>query len=70
MQFSTCAFLKLGRVRGNLLLYMKPINNRLVDRIVRIVRDMAEVDDETAKNALDENGCDIKKSVEFLEANK
>jgi len=67
---STCAFVKLGRVRGNLLLYMKPTNNKLVDRTVRIVRDMAGVDDETAKNALDENGWDIKKSVEFLEANK
>lgn len=63
---STCVFVKLGRVRSNLLLYMKPTNSKLVDRTVRIVMDMADVDEQTAKDALDENGWDIKKSVEYI----
>lgn len=67
---STAVFVKLGRVRGNLLLYMKASNDKLVDRTVRIVCDMAGVDDETAKKALDENGWDIKQTVEFLESNR
>lgn len=64
---STCTFVKLGRVRGNLLLYMKPTNDKLVERTVRIVKDMAGVDEATALKALDDNGWDIKKSVEAIE---
>ena len=64
---STCTFIKLGRVRSNLLLYMKPTNDKLVKRAVRVVAGMAGVDEQTATDALDENGWDVYKSVAYIE---
>jgi N-acetylmuramic acid 6-phosphate (MurNAc-6-P) etherase len=47
---------------------MKPTNDKLVKRAVRVVGDMAGVDEKTAIAALDENGWDVKKSVKAIES--
>lgn len=39
---STLVMARLGRVRGNLMIYVKPSNNKLIDRSIRIIRQVLE----------------------------
>lgn len=64
---STGVMVKLGRVRGNYMLYMKPTNIKLRRRAERIIAAVTGCDDATAARALTENGDDIKRAVDALE---
>ena len=49
---STAAMVRVGKVYGNLMIDMRPTNGKLVDRAERIVAAAAEVDRDTAADAL------------------
>ncbi len=49
---STAAMVQIGKVYGNLMVDVKPSNEKLVERAVRIVQEATECDRETAVAAL------------------
>lgn len=64
--FSTGVMVKLGRVRGNMMVYMNPANIKLVNRGIRIVMTQSNVDEATAKKALEENNWSIVDAIDSL----
>ncbi len=63
---STGAMIKLGKVYGNLMVDVKPSNEKLIDRCRRIVCTAAEVDGETAGEALEQCGWRPKTAIVML----
>lgn len=63
---STGAMIKLGKVYGNLMVDVKPSNEKLIDRCRRIVCTAAEVDGETAGEALERCGWRPKTAIVML----
>ena len=63
---STCAMVKLGKVYGNLMVDVKPSNEKLIGRCRRIVSAAAEVDEETARDALERCGYRPKTAIVML----
>ncbi|MBP5230318.1 MAG: N-acetylmuramic acid 6-phosphate etherase [Clostridia bacterium] len=49
---STGGMIRAGRVRGNRMAFMRPTNQKLVARAVRMIQDATGCDAETAENAL------------------
>jgi N-acetylmuramic acid 6-phosphate etherase len=49
---TTGAMTRLGYVYGNLMVNVHPTNQKLVDRATRILQTIAEIDEETAREAL------------------
>lgn len=64
--FSTGVMVKLGRVRGNMMVYMNPANIKLVNRGIRIVMTQANVDENTAKKSLEDNNWSIVDAIDSL----
>ena len=63
---STGVMLRLGRVDGNLMTNVQAWCEKLVDRQIRLVMNLANVDSEAAKRALEENDGDVEAAVKFL----
>ncbi len=63
---STGAMIKLGKVYGNPMVDVKPSNEKLIDRCRRIVCTAAEVDGETAGEALEQCGWRPKTAIVML----
>lgn len=64
---STCAMIQTGKVRENLMINVRPTNIKLVDRAVRILRQLHECSAEQAKAALERAGNDVAAALELLE---
>ncbi|HMO66946.1 MAG TPA: N-acetylmuramic acid 6-phosphate etherase, partial [Verrucomicrobiota bacterium] len=54
--FSTLAMVRLGKVVANLMVDVNPSNEKLRDRAVRIVRELAGADEAAARAALEAEG--------------
>ncbi len=67
--FSTCAMIKTGKVRSNLMINVRPTNEKLVERATRIIMELSGADRESAAKALAEYG-DVPAALEALEAKK
>ena len=52
---STCAMVKTGKVYENLMINLQPTNTKLRQRVIGIVSQICEVDEETALQFLEEN---------------
>lgn len=63
---STCAMIKQGYVYENLMINLKPTNIKLKKRVIRIVMDITEVNEEDAVSALKKNNWNIKSTIKFL----
>ncbi len=61
---STSVMIRLGHVYENLMINLRPSNIKLEDRMVRIVRDILEIEYDEAKKLLDENDFVIKKAIQ------
>lgn len=61
--FSTLAMVKSGKVVSNLMVDLNPANVKLRDRAVRIVRELTDADDASARKALERGGWVIKKAI-------
>jgi N-acetylmuramic acid 6-phosphate etherase len=66
---STGVMLRLGKVEGNLMTKVQAWCEKLVDRQERLVMNLAGVDSETARRALDENEGDVENAVKALKSN-
>ena len=63
---STGVMLRLGRVDGNLMTNVQAWCEKLVDRQIRLVMNLANVDSEAAKRALKENDGDVEAAVKLI----
>ena len=63
---STAAMVQLGKVYGNLMVDMQPTNAKLRRRAVRILRQAAGADPETARAALEATGYEVKPALVML----
>ena len=64
---STCAMIQTGRVRENLMINVRPTNIKLVDRAVRIIRQLHPCSQEEAREALERAGNDVARALDLLE---
>ena len=65
--FSTIAMIKLGRVTGNQMTYMKPSNKKLVKRARSIVAEVCKISYEQADRLLLKYDNDMQKAIEAFE---
>lgn len=61
---STATMIRLGHVKGNMMIDMKLSNDKLMERAVRMVCAMADVDAKTARDLLEEHGS-VRKVIEM-----
>ena len=61
---STCAMVKTGKVYENMMINLRPSNQKLTKRMIRIVCEIKGCDEETAERLLEENDWVIRKAVE------
>ena len=64
--FTTLSMVRLGKVRSNLMIDLHPTNTKLRDRAIRIVQALTDVDQKTAREALQNNGWEIRKAASRL----
>lgn len=63
---STCAMIKQGYVCENLMINLKPSNDKLKKRVIRITMDLSGASEEAAVQALEGQNWEIRKAVEVL----
>lgn len=63
---STCAMIKTGRVYENLMINLKPSNEKLRLRVIRITSQILEIDEDIAVTLLEKNDWDIRKTIESV----
>ena len=63
---STAVMIKLGRVTGNLMTAMRPVNAKLKKRAIFMIRELTEAKPEKAEQALELAGGDIREAVRAL----
>ncbi len=63
---STCAMIKTGKVYENLMINLKPSNEKLKLRVIRITSQILGIDEELAIPLLEKNDWDIRKTVESV----
>ena len=61
---STCVMIKAGNVYENLMINLKPSNIKLKARVISIVKEIFECNDEDACKILDKYDWSIKAAVE------
>lgn len=61
---STCVMIKYGRVLENYMIYIKPVNQKLKDRMIRIVSEIANIPYADAEKRLDDHDWEIKRAIE------
>ena len=61
---TTCAMAKTGKVYENLMINLRPTNKKLKQRMIGIVAEICEVDEEEALFLLEENEFSIRKVFE------
>jgi N-acetylmuramic acid 6-phosphate etherase len=64
---STCVMIKYGRVLENYMIYIKPMNVKLKDRMIRIVSEIANITRQEAEEKLNLTDWDIKRAIESKE---
>lgn len=60
---STSVMVKMGYVYENLMINLKPSNSKLKGRMVRIVSEILEIENDKAEALLNENGFNIKAAI-------
>jgi N-acetylmuramic acid 6-phosphate etherase len=63
---STATMIRLGKVYGNLMVDVQPTNDKLRRRAVRILRQAAGVDAQTAQTTLERTGYEVKPALVML----
>ncbi len=61
---STVTMIKLGKVYENMMINLRPTNEKLTRRMVRIITEITGADEEKARELLDASGWDIRAAVE------
>ena len=61
---STVAMIKLGNVYENMMINLRPTNDKLTKRMIRIVTEIIDVSEEEAKRLLEESDWSIRAAVQ------
>ena len=61
---STTMMIRSGRTRGDLMVDLRATNAKLRERAVRMVRDVAGIDDDAARARLEANDWSVRKSID------
>jgi N-acetylmuramic acid 6-phosphate etherase len=61
---STVAMIKLGNVYENMMINLRPSNEKLTLRMIRIVTEIIGVKEEEARKLLEESNWDIRTAVQ------
>ena len=61
---STCAMVQTGKVYENLMINLKPSNEKLRNRVIRITAAILDIPEAEAVPLLDKHGWDIRRTVE------
>ena len=61
---STCAMIKTGKVYENLMVNLRPSNEKLRGRVIRITAAILDIPEAEAESLLDQNDWDIRRTVE------
>ncbi len=61
---STGVMIKLGRVYENYMVYVKPTNKKLKERMIRMTGELAPCSADKAESLLEDSGWDVKQAVE------
>lgn len=64
---TTGAMIKTGKVYENLMINLRPTNEKLTLRVVSIVRDITGCDEKTARDALDKTEWNIRNAVALIQ---
>lgn len=64
---TTCTMIKLGKVYGNLMVDLRPTNQKLFDRAQRIIRYVTGTDLRTAREYLEKSNCSTKLAILMIE---
>ena len=64
---STTAMVRLGRVAGNLMTNLTPVNAKLRERALRILMSLGKVDEARARALLEQFGGDVSAALALLE---
>lgn len=64
--FSTCAMIKTGKVRSNLMVNVRPTNEKLIERATRIIMELSGADRELAAELLEKYG-DVPSALDAYE---
>jgi len=62
---TTATMIRLGHVKDNMMIDMKLSNHKLMDRGIRMVRQMTHTDEKTARKLLEKHGS-VRKAVDIL----
>lgn len=60
---TTTAMIRLGKVYNNLMVDLKPVNAKLVDRSIRMIQEITACGEEMARDAFRESGSDTRKAI-------
>ena len=63
---STCGMIKLGHVYENMMVNLKPSNEKLRKRVINIVCDIVKCDEAESIRLLEENNWVIKEVIKSL----
>ena len=63
---STATMIKLGKVYGNLMVDLMAVNEKLVDRGIRIISQLTHADENEAKRSLIEADMSVKTAVVMI----
>ena len=63
---STTCMIKLGKVYGNLMVDLMAVNEKLIDRGIRIINQLTKVDYEKAKNVLLKADMSVKTAIVMI----
>lgn len=61
---STCAMIKTGKVYENMMINLRPTNEKLRRRVIGIVRELCHCDEDEPIRRLDETDWDIRQAVD------
>ena len=61
---STVAMIKLGNVYENMMINLRPTNEKLKNRMIRIVTEIMGVNEEEAKKLLEKSDWNIRTAVQ------
>lgn len=67
---STVTMIKLGKVYENMMINLRPTNEKLMRRMVRTVTEITGAEEEKARELLDFSGWDIRAAVELYRGEK
>lgn len=67
---STCAMVKTGKVYENLMINLKPSNEKLRGRVIRITAAILDCAEDEAEKLLEQHDFNIRQTVDSVKAGK